>query len=143
MIAIDENVPIILNKIKHRLSSIDKSSMTAQCSVCGPVSIKKKKNGKGKIGYGCKPANDRYRNGRWKTMFVIGMTVEDIQREVNIVQGNCSICEKDLNDKFAIDHDHKTGKFRGILCNSCNVGLGHFRDDVKILNKAIAYLKSN
>jgi hypothetical protein len=39
------------------------------------------------------------------------------------------------------DHDHKTGAFRGVLCRGCNVGLGNFKDKVKLLRAAILYLE--
>lgn len=39
-----------------------------------------------------------------------------------------------------IDHCHKTGKIRGILCSRCNTALGGFNDDIKLLDKAINYL---
>ena len=57
----------------------------------------------------------------------------------------CLLCKKPLvleNRKYAIDHDHKTGKFRGILHPHCNSGLGMFRDSVEMLEQAIIYLKS-
>lgn len=52
----------------------------------------------------------------------------------------CEICEKecDVKGKLSIDHDHKTGKFRGLLCFRCNISLGHLEDK---LDKAIKYLK--
>lgn len=40
-----------------------------------------------------------------------------------------------------MDHDHTTGKIRGLLCFGCNTGLGKFKDSIVILNKAINYLK--
>jgi hypothetical protein len=40
------------------------------------------------------------------------------------------------------DHDHSTMKHRGWLCSACNTGLGKFRDDVQLLNKAINYLNA-
>lgn len=39
-----------------------------------------------------------------------------------------------------IDHDHRTGKVRGILCQACNLGLGKFRDDPALIKSAIRYL---
>ncbi len=60
--------------------------------------------------------------------------------------GKCAVCGKkfDLEHKYArsihIDHSHKTGKFRGLLCSDCNLGLGRFKDDPKLLATAIAYL---
>ena len=60
-------------------------------------------------------------------------------------QGNCcAICgAKPKGRRLAVDHDHKTGKVRGLLCMFCNTGLGKFRDDPKLLKKAIGYLESS
>jgi hypothetical protein len=59
-------------------------------------------------------------------------------------QGNkCYICGKPyLGSRvgFNIDHNHLTGKVRGILCRLCNLALGHFRDDIRHLESAILYL---
>ena len=57
------------------------------------------------------------------------------------------ICEKTtipgLTSKVVLNHDHSTGKVTGWICDSCNTGLGRFKDDIKILKKAIKYLKEN
>ncbi|MEV4708088.1 endonuclease VII domain-containing protein [Actinoplanes sp. NPDC049316] len=53
--------------------------------------------------------------------------------------GVCAICGGD--DPQHLDHDHRTGEVRGILCFNCNGGLGQFRDDPVLLADAIAYLK--
>jgi hypothetical protein len=61
-------------------------------------------------------------------------------------EGRCYICRKKASGKgpsgqrLHIDHDPKTGKVRGLLCFSCNVGLGHFRHNPKLLLKAVRYL---
>ena len=61
--------------------------------------------------------------------------------------GKCAICQVDLEPsdsksfkRQVPDHDHETGEFRGILCAHCNVGLGHLKDNVEILQRAIDYL---
>lgn len=59
-------------------------------------------------------------------------------------QGNrCGICRTDSppGRGWCIDHDHETGKVRGVLCHFCNVGLGNFRDDPDRLTAAIEWLK--
>ena len=61
--------------------------------------------------------------------------------QLELSQGSCcAICS---NDTFSlvVDHDHKTGKVRGLLCNFCNTGLGLFLDDPERLKSAISYLK--
>ena len=60
-------------------------------------------------------------------------------------QGNlCAICNGPSPDgrRLHIDHDHQTGKVRGLLCVKCNVGLGAFKDQPTLLENAIVYLKA-
>ena len=55
----------------------------------------------------------------------------------------CAICNRhkdELKRSLHVDHDHKTNDIRGLLCHNCNIGLGLFKDDIKILEKAIRYL---
>lgn len=51
----------------------------------------------------------------------------------------CKICG--IEQKLHVDHDHLTGKIRGLLCNGCNRGLGFFSDNMAALEKAAQYLK--
>lgn len=53
----------------------------------------------------------------------------------------CDCCKRKTNN-FVLDHDHKTGKFRGWLCRNCNQGIGKLGDDIKSLEKAIDYLRN-
>lgn len=59
--------------------------------------------------------------------------------------GLCAICGELPSGKRAllfIDHDHKTGKVRGLLCGACNAGLGYFKDTTSRMTKAIEYLEN-
>lgn len=55
----------------------------------------------------------------------------------------CAICGASGSRSMPVDHNHKTGKIRGILCHWCNKGLGQFFDDPKKLRKAIKYLEND
>jgi len=58
--------------------------------------------------------------------------------------GKCAICGKhhtEVKTRFCVDHDHKTGQVRGLLCKQCNFGIGMFRDNKEVLKNAIKYLK--
>ncbi|MBA7656263.1 hypothetical protein ES703_64183 [subsurface metagenome] len=58
---------------------------------------------------------------------------------------NCPICGKrtiaGVTSKVVLDHNHNTGKVRGWICDSCNTGIGRFKDDKELLKKAIGYLE--
>lgn len=57
-------------------------------------------------------------------------------------EGRCAICNDPMLDDVKVDHDHATGRVRGLLHNACNVGLGMFGDDRERLLRAVAYLDS-
>ena len=67
-----------------------------------------------------------------------GIGVKAFEEMLEEQGGACLICEKP--DPEHVDHDHETGKVRGILCFNCNQGLGDFRDDVRSLTRAVGYL---
>ena len=63
---------------------------------------------------------------------------------VELQVGRCLICKCDLPERLAsrhLDHDHETGKIRGVLCIDCNHGLGKFRDEPDLLLRAVVYLR--
>lgn len=76
-----------------------------------------------------------------------GLTKEDYQNMLKDQNFRCKICTKtifEFKSRFVVDHDHRTGKVRGLLCNKCNAGLGMFQDNIFILEYARQYLiKSN
>lgn len=55
-------------------------------------------------------------------------------------KGRCAICDRVLDSRPHLDHDHATGAIRGLLCASCNLGLGFFRDSHALLVGAAYYL---
>ena len=81
----------------------------------------------------------------WKRHY--GITPDQYEILLASQGGVCGICgtgEPGSPRKFfCIDHDHFTGKVRGLLCNSCNVAIGHLQDRPDILQKAISYLSSH
>jgi hypothetical protein len=77
------------------------------------------------------------------------ITREQYNQMLESQNGVCAICGKEetIVDKrinriilLAVDHDHQTGKVRGLLCSHCNKALGGFKDNTGLLNKAINYL---
>jgi hypothetical protein len=77
-----------------------------------------------------------------------GITLNDYRRMEKDQGGVCAICgqpetgERNGKPRFlAVDHDHDTGKVRGLLCGKCNPGIGYFDHDADLLECAIAYLK--
>ena len=64
--------------------------------------------------------------------------------EMLLNQNNlCGICETPFNRTPVIDHDHRTGKIRGLLCLKCNTAIGMLKENTKIIHYAINWLKEN
>lgn len=82
---------------------------------------------------------DRLKRNRLKTRY--DLTPEGVMGILNNQSNQCAICSVVLNS-YHIDHCHNTNKVRGILCSSCNMGLGLFKDDTRVLQSAIKYLKA-
>jgi hypothetical protein len=65
--------------------------------------------------------------------------------------GKCAICETEItmargragaSNRACVDHDHETGRVRGILCPHCNSAIGFLKDDIELLRKALRYLRN-
>ena len=85
----------------------------------------------------CRSCRSTYRNGINRGKFRDVISDEELLK-LKAEVTECVICG--ANEKLVVDHDHKTGKIRGLLCNHCNRGLGHFRDDPMLLEFATQYL---
>jgi hypothetical protein len=71
-----------------------------------------------------------------KKQYNLSLEEYDKLREQRI----CDVCKTE-HDKLNIDHCHKSGRVRGVLCKNCNIGLGMFKDQEAILRQACDYLK--
>jgi hypothetical protein len=105
------------------------------------------------VAYAEQLANDRKRN-REKSVETkrikvarhrakrYGLTPEAVEVLLQVQGGRCPICNTELGkSRSHIDHDHATGRVRGILCLKCNAGIGMLADSPDRLAAAIAYLK--
>jgi len=70
-----------------------------------------------------------------------GLTSVDVNEMIEAQGGVCLICRTGKPEH--VDHEHATGKVRGILCFNCNGGLGQFKDQIERLEQAIVYLKDS
>lgn len=68
-----------------------------------------------------------------------GISEEQAQNLVSGQAGKCEVCN--FREARCVDHDHNTGKVRGLLCKQCNAGLGLFKDSTEWLLNAVRYLQ--
>lgn len=130
---------------------------TKTCTKCNethPASHfgKSKKNKDGLSGQ-CKPCR-RLDNSKHRLHNLYGLRISDFQKLWDRCGGKCEICRAEMTNTLLdgkprnrktqahIDHCHKTGAVRGLLCSTCNMGLGSYKDDVALLEGAIKYLQA-
>jgi hypothetical protein len=74
-----------------------------------------------------------------------GLTIEEYEAILEKQKGGCAICGSITSqgrwEHLHVDHDHNTGKVRGLLCTKCNRGIGLFDDDPNLLEKTAKYLR--
>lgn len=95
----------------------------------------KKKNG---LDSWCRACRSEYRKARRVPSGVVDIDKAQLARQVT----ECVICGDTQDQQLAIDHNHDTGEFRGILCTSCNSVLGLAGDNPEILDRASDYLRA-
>ena len=81
----------------------------------------------------------KYRSSSWKRQG-INITYNEYKVKYEVVKGCCEICNKQL-PSLCVDHNHSTGKIRGLLCTACNLGIEKFQESVSVLNSAVSYLE--
>ena len=100
----------------------------------------------------CKECFRAAQNRNWARKYYpakFGLGPDDYETMLAAQNYACAICGKNHVEKpekkwgrarLAVDHEHGTGRVRGLLCTTCNAGLGFFRDSPKLLTKAVEYL---
>jgi len=136
---------------------------TKICTLCGrdkPLGeYSKRKNSEPWLKSACKECHRTRAKAYWKR----NPLPKEVQRERNLKKsfgigiaqynellsaqgGLCAICGSDTcvtGRNLAVDHNHVTGKIRGLLCHPCNTAIGLLRDDKETLLKAIMYLEKD
>lgn len=113
------------------------------CVVCNRIVIAQKKLQKGSTCSEC--ARVKYlrlaRSNKLRSKFKISDA--EYEQRLSTQRGLCAICERPCKSgrRLAVDHDHATGRVRGLLCAMCNTGIGKLGDTADALRKALAYLE--
>lgn len=135
---------------RHSLSNIDKENRTADCAVCGPGTAIRVRDDKRRPAE-CKGAEkdrrdrDPDRKARNRAAWLqraYNLSVAEFDALLEAQGRRCAICKVEP-EQFDVDHDHSTGKVRGLLCPPCNRGLGSFRDRRAVVIAAAAYLETH
>lgn len=129
-----------INKSRKDFTLCKRSSdlLQSYCKECSKISTRE-----------CRK-RDPFFGRKWELKFHYDMTLKEYNDLFKKQDEKCLICklpESRINKNtgrikyLAVDHDHKTGKIRGLLCQSCNLILGYAKDNIEILKEAICYLK--
>lgn len=124
--------------------------LSSECKPCNKIkskewAVKNKENKNEYIKkYNQKNIEQRKQTSRkYELKRTYGISLLQYELMLKAQNNSCKICliSKDsLKRDLAVDHCHKTGKIRGLLCNNCNVGIGNFKDSKELLINAIQYL---
>lgn len=136
---------IICNKYRVTLNSTGKNGIKRyrkKCFMCNltparRLKISERRKSKKHIYY------KTSRMCSWRKQGINGITIEVYNHLFEKQKGKCFICnthQDRLSVALSVDHNHTTGKIRGLLCRRCNQGIGLFNDNVEFLRKSIVYL---
>ena len=128
-----------LTEYSHKRAKNRKPSLQPRCKACASEDTKLWRNSQ---------SIDRLKDLYLQRTY--GVTLQWYQDTLSLQHNTCSLCNTaftfhgELNaDSPVVDHNHTTGKVRGILCNECNRGLGYFHDNPTTLRKAAVYLEND
>lgn len=132
---------------------------TKKCTICEEekdlsLFVKRSNRTSGRQAY-CKDCHNRRQKDKYSPkqmkeynlIKLYGITIKDYDKIFYSQNGCCKICNTHISElnsnhkkTLCVDHCHTTDKIRGLLCDSCNRGLGLFKDSPEVLKKAIEYL---
>lgn len=117
------------------------SGKCSRCKDCNRVhyaAFRVKMKGKlGQSGY-------REYFSKYELSHYYGITIDDFKLRLKQQNNLCAICNgPPTGRRLGVDHCHRTGKFRGLLCGRCNSALGLFRDNIENLETALEYLREH
>jgi Autographiviridae endonuclease VII len=126
-----------------------------KCSACKEIKALEKfhvqsKNYSGRHNE-CIPCRKKYAEGRLDLKYynfvyrTYGLKQEEYLKLLISQEHKCKICFKEpkIGKRLVVDHCHKTGKVRGLLCNNCNAAIGYVCESLTTLENCIKYLKYN
>ena len=124
--------------------AVAQNGVQSQCKKCAAEIARNKRNSAPK-------EKTAIINRRSKLKRNYGISLEDYDQLLKKQNGGCAICgttnpvgrSGQFGPVFHVDHCHTNGHIRGLLCHHCNVALGAFKDDPKLLMKAMQYLERN
>jgi len=120
------------------------------CSGCkqwkSPTEFNKNKGQKSGLNYLCKPcARDKVREYNLPTKY--GITISTYAAMLLAQDGKCACCGTQFvvdgkkTDRACVDHNHKTGEVRSLLCGRCNLAAGNVQDSSEMAKKLVVYLE--
>jgi hypothetical protein len=104
--------------------------------------FRRRSNQKDGLDYNCRECScQQSKESKYRIRY--GITLHEKTDMLIKQDGLCALCKEKIVGRICVDHNHRTDVVRGILCNSCNIGLGAFYDDVEKLQLAIKYLQQH
>lgn len=133
-----EHFPIMGKSLRSWCYDCESPEGTRWCPACCENRPKESFGSSGGLGYKCFSCRQEYERTRTLRRYY-DLTPDEYDQMLLGQNSVCAICDEP-GYPLNVDHDHMTGKIRGLLCVPCNQGIGHFRDSTKYLLRAVSYL---
>lgn len=141
-----------------RSHGVPEQKRCSQCNKVKPASeFTHNSQSRDLLNFRCKTCNSADHRGRYQRLTAderahlqekhlkrtYGLTLEQRQAMLELQGGGCAICGGDDTSSkgWHVDHDHRSGVIRGILCSGCNTALGHMRDNSDLMIAGAEYLR--